>query len=128
MLRTHLGELRPPGNRRTVRERPEWFRKQTRLEVFVRHLQNFQFIVHRVCEPVAIPLLPHTVQKLTDGVSKRKHNRLLSVNDCPTELCLNAFVFSDERFFERLFDEDGSQLTMRHRSILAVLWTFTASV
>ena len=128
MLRTHLGDLRPPGNRTTVGERPEWFRKQTRLEVLVRHLQNFQFIIHRVCEPVAIPLLPHTVQELTYGVAKRKHNRLLSVNDRPTKLCLNAFILSDERFVESLFDEDGSQLTMRHRPILAVLWTFTASV
>jgi hypothetical protein len=69
-----------------VRKRPERFRKQTRLEVLVSHLQNFKLVVHRVCEPVAIPLLPHTVHKLTDGVAKRHDNRLLTVDDRPTEL------------------------------------------
>jgi hypothetical protein len=128
VLRTHLGELRPPGNRRTVWKRPERLRKQTRLEVCIRHLQNFKLIIHRVCEPVAIPLLPHTVHKLTDGVTKRKNNRLLPVNDRPTDLCLNAIILGDERVVERLFDEDGSQLTVRHRTILAVLWILVASV
>ena len=128
MLRTHLGELRPPWNRRTVRERPEWFRKQTRLEAHVRHLQNFQFIIHRVCEPVSIPLLPHTVHKLTDGITERKDNRLLSMDDGPTELCLNAIILGDERVIECLFDEDGSQLTVCHRPILAVLWWLASSM
>lgn len=114
MLRTHLGDLRPHGNRRTVWKRPEWFRKQTRLEVLVRHLQNFKLVIHRVCEPVTIPLLPHTMYKLTDGVAKRKDNRLLSVDDRPTELCLNAIILGDERIVERLLDEDGSHFTMRH--------------
>jgi len=81
-----------------------------------------------VCEPVAIPLLPHTVHKLTDGVAKRKNDRLLPVNDRPTELCLDAIILCDQRIVERLFDEDGSQLTVRHRPILAVLWILVASV
>jgi hypothetical protein len=71
-------------------------------------LQNFKLIIHRVCEPVAIPLLPHRVHKLTDGVAKRKNNRLLSVDNRPTELCLNAVILGDEWIVERLFDEDGS--------------------
>ena len=128
MLRTHLGDLVPPRNRRTVRKHPERFRKQTRLEVLVSHLQNFQLIIHRVCEPVAIPLLPHTVHKLTDGVAKRKDDRLLSVDDCPTELCLDAIVLGDHRVIERLFDEDGSELSVRHGPILAVLWVLMTSM
>jgi len=128
VLSAHLGELRPPGNRRTVRERPEWFRKQTRLEVCVSRLQNFQFIIHRVCEPVSIPLLPHTVHKLAYGVTKWKYNRLLTVDDGPTELLLNLIILGDEWFFECLFDEDGSELTMRHRPIFAVLWCLMTSV
>jgi hypothetical protein len=68
------------------------------------------------------------VHKLTQGVTKRKNNRLLSVDDRPTELCLNAIVLCDERVIERLLDEDGSQLTVRHRPILAVLWVLVASV
>jgi hypothetical protein len=68
------------------------------------------------------------VQKLTHGVAKRKNNRLLSVDDRPTELCLDAIILGDERIVERLFDEDGSQLTVRHRPILAVLWILVASV
>ena len=128
MLCAHLGDLRPPGNRRTVREHPKWFRKQTRLEVCVSHLQNFQFIIHRVCEPVSIPLLPHTVHKLADGVAERKDNRLLPVDDGPTELHLNAIILSDERVIECLFDEDGSELTVRHRPILAILWILMTSM
>ena len=81
-----------------------------------------------MCEPVTIPLLPHTVHKLTQGIAKRKNNRLLSVDNRPTELCLDAIVLGDERVIERLFDEDGSQLTVRHRPILAVLWILVASV
>ena len=46
----------------------------------------------------------------------------------PTELCLDAIVLGEERVIERLFDEDGSQLTVRHRPILAVLWILVASV
>jgi hypothetical protein len=128
VLRTNLGELVPPRNRRTVRERPERFRKQTRLEVLVRHLQNLKLIIHRVCEPVPIPLLPHTVHKLTNGVAKRKNNRLLSVNNGSTQLCLDAIILGDERVIERLFDEDCSQLTVRHGTILAILWGLVTSV
>ena len=69
-----------------VRERPERFRKQTRLEVCIRHLQNFKLIIHRVCEPVTITLLPHRVHKLTDGVSERQNFSSLTVDDRPTEL------------------------------------------
>ena len=97
-----------------VGKRPKRFRKQTRLEVRVRHLQNLKLIIHRVCEPVAIALLPHRVHKLTDGVAKRKHFSGLSVDDGPTELCLNAIILGDERVIERLFDEDCSELTVRH--------------
>jgi len=91
-------------------------------------LQNFKLIIHRVREPVTIPLLPHTVHKLTHGVAKRKHFSGLSVDDRPTELCLNAIILGDERVVERLFDEDGSQFTVRHRPILAVLWILVTSV
>jgi hypothetical protein len=111
-----------------VRERPERFRKQTRLEVLVSHLQNFKLIIHRVCEPVAIPLLPHTVHKLTDGVAKRKHFSSLSMDDGPTELCLDAIILGDERVIERLFDEDCSQLTVCHGPILTILWGLMTSV
>ena len=82
--------------------------------MFVSHLQNFKLIIHSVCEPVAIPLLPHTVHKLTHGIAKREDVRLLSVDDRPPELCLDAFIFSDEWIVECLFDENGSQLTVRH--------------
>jgi hypothetical protein len=41
---------------------------------------------------------------------------------------LDAIILGDERIVERLFDEDGSQLTVRHRPILAVLWILVASV
>jgi hypothetical protein len=54
------------------------------------------------------------VHKLTDGVAKWKDNRLLTVDDRPTELCLNAIILSDKRIVERLFDEDGSQFAVRH--------------
>jgi len=81
-----------------------------------------------VCEPVAIPLLPHRVHKLTDGVAKRKHFSGLSVDDGPTELCLNTIILGDERVIERLFDEDCSQFTVRHGTILAVLWGLMTSV
>ena len=67
-----------------------------------------------MCEPVSISLLPHTVHKLTDGVAEWKYNRLLSVDDGPTELLLNLIILSDERVIECLFDEDGSELTVRH--------------
>jgi hypothetical protein len=50
------------------------------------------------------------------------------VNDRPTELCLNSIILGEERIVERLFDEDGSQFTVRHRPILAVLWILVASV
>jgi hypothetical protein len=82
--------------------------------MFVSHLQNFKLIIHRMCEPVATPLLPHTVHKLTHGITKREDIRLLSVDDRPTKLCLDAFIFSDERVVESLFDENGSQLAVRH--------------
>jgi hypothetical protein len=68
------------------------------------------------------------VHKLTHGVAKRKHFSGLSVDDRPTELCLNAIILGDERVVERLFDEDGSQFTVRHRPILAVLWILVTSV
>ena len=97
-----------------IRERPERFRKQTRLEMCVRRLQNFKLVIHRVCEPVTIPLLPHRVHKFTYGVAKRKNFGSLSVNDGPTELCLNAFVLCNHGVIERLFDEDGSELAVRH--------------
>ena len=80
----------------------------------VRHLQNFKLIIHCMCEPVSIPLLPHTVHKLTDGVSKRKNFSSLTMDDGPTELCLNAVILGDEWIIECLFDEDGSELTVRH--------------
>jgi len=67
-----------------------------------------------VCNPVPIPLLPHRVHKLTDGVAKWKDNRLLTVDDRPAKLCLNAIILSDKRVVERLFDEDGSQFAVRH--------------
>ena len=111
-----------------VWKHPERFREQTRLEVGVCYIQNLKLIVHRVCEPVAIPLLPHTVHKLTDGVSKRKHFSSLTMNDGPPELCLYAIILSDERIVERLFDEDCSKLAVRHGAILAVLWILMTSV
>jgi hypothetical protein len=111
-----------------VRERPEWFRKQTRLEVLVGHLQNFKLIIHRVCEPVAISLLPHAVHKLTYGVAKRKNFGSLSVDDGPTELCLDPIILGDERVIERLFDEDCSQFTVCHGPILTILWGLVSSV
>ena len=81
-----------------------------------------------MCEPVAIPLLPHAVHKLADGVAKRKHFSGLAVDDGPTELCLDAIILSDERVVERLFDEDCSELAVRHGTILAVLWSLMTSV
>jgi hypothetical protein len=36
------------------------------------------------------------------------------MDDRPTELCLNAIILGDERVIERLFDEDCSELTVRH--------------
>jgi hypothetical protein len=66
--------------------------------------------------------------KLIYGVAKRKNNRLLSMDDRPTEFCLDAIVLGDEWIVERLFDEDGSHLTVCHRPILAVLWIFMTSV
>jgi hypothetical protein len=96
--------------------------------MYICHLQNFQFIIHRVCEPVAIPLLPYTVHKLTNGIAKRKHDRLLSMDDRPTELCLDAIILSNHRIVECLFDEDGSELTVCHCPILAVLWILMTSV
>lgn len=68
------------------------------------------------------------MHKLTYGVAKWKYNRLLTVDDGPTELLLNLIILSNEWFFERLFDEDGSELTVRHRPILAVLWCLMTSV
>jgi hypothetical protein len=68
------------------------------------------------------------VHKLTDGVAKWKHDRLLPVDDRAPELCLDAFVLNDERIIKCLFDEDGSQLSVRYRTILAILWTLTASM
>jgi hypothetical protein len=54
------------------------------------------------------------VHKLAYGVAKWKYNRLLSVDDGPTELLLNLIILGDEWFFERLFDENGSHFTVRH--------------
>jgi hypothetical protein len=68
------------------------------------------------------------VHKLTYGVAKWKYNRLLTVDDGPTELSLNLIILSDERVIECLFDEDGSELAMRHRPILAVLWCLMTSM
>jgi hypothetical protein len=68
------------------------------------------------------------VHKLADGVAERKDNRLLPVDDGPTELHLNAIILSDERVIECLFDEDGSELTVRHRPILAILWILMTSM
>jgi hypothetical protein len=68
------------------------------------------------------------VHELTDRIAKRKYNRLLTVDYRPAELLLNLIILGDEWFFECLFDEDGSELTMRHRPILAVLWCLMASV
>ena len=81
-----------------------------------------------MCEPVSIPLLPHRVHKLTDGVTKRQNFSSLTVDNGPTQLCLNAVILGDEWIIERLFDEYGSQLTVRHRTILAVLWVLVTSV
>jgi hypothetical protein len=50
------------------------------------------------------------------------------MDDGPTELHLNAIILSDEWFFERLFDEDGSELTVCHRPILAILWILMTSM
>jgi hypothetical protein len=50
------------------------------------------------------------------------------MDDGPTELCLNLIILGDEWFFERLFDEDGSQLTVCHRPILAVFWWLASSM
>jgi hypothetical protein len=52
----------------------------------------------------------------------------LAVDDCPAQLCLNAIILGDEWIVERLFDENGSKLAVRHRTILAVLWVLVASV
>jgi hypothetical protein len=52
------------------------------------------------------------MHKLTNGVAKWKHSRLLSVDDRPTELCLDAIIFGNHRVIECLFDEDGSHLTV----------------
>jgi hypothetical protein len=68
------------------------------------------------------------MHKLTHGVAKRKHFGSLSVDDCPTQLCLDAIILSDERVVERLFDENGSELSVRHGAILAVLWILMTSV
>ena len=111
-----------------VRKRPERFREQTCLEVCVRNLQNLKLIIHRVCEPVSIPLLPHTVHKLAYGVAKRKNFSSLSMDYGPTDLCLNAIILGNHRIVECLFDEDCSQLTMRHGTILAILWCLMTSV
>jgi hypothetical protein len=54
------------------------------------------------------------VHKLADGIAERKDNRLLAVDDGPTELLLNVTILGDDRFFECLFDEDGSHFTVRH--------------
>jgi len=50
------------------------------------------------------------------------------VDDGPTELCLDAIILGNERVIERLFDEDGSELTVRHGPILAVLRCLMTSV
>jgi len=96
--------------------------------VCVCYVQNLKLIVHRVCEPVAISLLPHTVHKLAYGVAKRKHFSGLAMDDCPAELCLDAIILDDERVIKRLFDEDCSELAVRHGAILAVLWILMTSV
>jgi hypothetical protein len=50
------------------------------------------------------------------------------MDDGPPELCLDAIILGDERVVERLFDEDCSELTVRHGTILAVLWILMTSV
>lgn len=68
------------------------------------------------------------MHEFTESVTKRKHLRLLTVDDRSTEFRLNAFIFSNQRIVESLFDEDSSQFTVRHRPILAVLWILVASM
>jgi hypothetical protein len=68
------------------------------------------------------------VHKLAYGVAKRKHFSGLSVDDGPAELCLDAIILGDEWVIECLFDENGSELTVRHGTILAVLWILMTSV
>jgi len=36
------------------------------------------------------------------------------MDDGPTQLCLNPVILSDEWVVQSLFDEDGSELTVRH--------------
>ena len=50
------------------------------------------------------------------------------MDDCPAELCLDAIILGDERVVESLFDEDCSELAVRHGAILAVLWILMTSV
>jgi hypothetical protein len=54
------------------------------------------------------------MHKLTQSVAKRKNDRLLSVDNRSTELCLDAIILCNEWIVERLLDEDCSQLTVRH--------------
>jgi hypothetical protein len=68
------------------------------------------------------------VHKLAQGVAKRQNFSSLTMDDGPTELCLDAIILGDERVVERFFDEDGSELTVRHGTILAVLWILMTSV
>jgi hypothetical protein len=43
------------------------------------------------------------------------------MDDRPTKLCLDAIILGDEWVIKCLLDEDGSELTVRHGPILAVL-------
>jgi hypothetical protein len=68
------------------------------------------------------------VHKLANGVAKRENFGGLPVDDGPTQLCLNAIILGDERVIQRLFDEDCSELSVRHGTILAILWGLMTSV
>jgi hypothetical protein len=50
------------------------------------------------------------------------------MDDRPTEFCLYAIILGNHRVVESLFDEDGSQFAVCHRSILAVLWVLMTSM
>lgn len=73
-------------------------------------------------EPVSIALLPYRMHEFAHGIAEWKDFHLLAVNERTTEFCLDTFVFGDERFVERLFDENGSEFTVSHRTILTILW------
>jgi hypothetical protein len=50
------------------------------------------------------------------------------MDDGPAELCLDTIILGDEWIIERLFDEDCSQLTVSHGTILAILWCLMTSM